>query len=48
MISSLLTRTICEFLEKTIGDDSVPIEILSKSRWKVNEAYAEYYSNGNM
>lgn len=34
-------------LRKTIGDDT-PFEILSESRWKVNESYAEYYSDGNM
>ena len=31
-----------------VGDDSLPLEILSVSKWFINEIVAEYYSEGNM
>ena len=35
-------------IKNIVGDDSVPIEILSVSKWFINEIVAEYYSDGNM
>jgi hypothetical protein len=31
-----------------VGDDSLPLQILSVSKWFINEIVAEYYSEGNM
>ena len=31
-----------------VGDDSLPVEILSISKWFINEIVAEYYSEDNM
>ena len=35
-------------VKRMVGDYSLPVEILSISKWFVNEIVAEYYSNGNM
>jgi hypothetical protein len=35
-------------VKEFVGDDSIPVEILSVSKWFVNEIVAEYYSDGNM
>ena len=37
-----------DLAKKTVGDDSMPIEILNVSKWFINETVAEYYSDGNM
>jgi hypothetical protein len=40
-----------EYLKRVkefVGDDSIPVEIMSVSRWFINETVAEYYSDGNM
>lgn len=37
-----------QLVRKTVGDDSLPIEILNVSKWFINEIVAEYYSDGNM
>ena len=31
-----------------VGDPSVPVELISISKWYVNEIIAEYYADGNM
>jgi hypothetical protein len=31
-----------------IGDDSLPMRLISISKWAVNEIVAEYYSKGNV
>jgi 2-polyprenyl-6-methoxyphenol hydroxylase-like FAD-dependent oxidoreductase len=35
-------------LRQWIGDDSLPLEILSVSKWLINEIVAERYSDGNI
>lgn len=35
-------------IKKMVGNATIPIEILSVSKWFINEIVAEYYSNGNM
>ncbi len=35
-------------VKEMVGDDSIPVEILSVSKWFINEIVAEYYSDGNM
>lgn len=35
-------------VKELVGDDSIPVEILSVSKWFINETVAEYYSDGNM
>ncbi len=37
-----------KYVKATVGDDSLPVEILSVSKWIINEVVAEYYSDGNM
>ncbi|MER5430120.1 FAD-dependent monooxygenase [Streptomyces sp. NPDC002588] len=39
---------IREVLHRSIGDRSVPIEIVDVTRWKVNHAVAEQYSSGRV
>jgi len=35
-------------VKETVGDDSIPVEILGVSKWYINEIVAESYSQGNM
>ena len=35
-------------IKEFVGDDSIPVEILSISKWFINETVAEYYSDGNV
>ncbi|KAH6682997.1 FAD binding domain-containing protein [Halenospora varia] len=35
-------------IKKMVGNATIPIEILSVSKWFINEIVAEYYSNGNI
>lgn len=35
-------------IKTVVGDDSLPVEILSISKWFINEIVAGYYSDGNM
>jgi hypothetical protein len=35
-------------VKETVGDDSIPVQILEVSKWFINEIVAEYYSDGNM
>jgi len=35
-------------VKQFVGDDSIPVEILSVNKWFINEIVAEYYSDGNM
>jgi hypothetical protein len=35
-------------VKTVVGDDSLPVEIMSVSKWFINETVAEYYSDGNM
>ena len=35
-------------VKSIVGDDSIPVEILSISKWFINEIVAEHYSDGNM
>lgn len=35
-------------VKRTVGDDSISVDILNVSKWSINEVVAEYYSEGNM
>ncbi|KAF2858609.1 hypothetical protein K470DRAFT_220909 [Piedraia hortae CBS 480.64] len=38
---------ILGYMSKWIGDDSIPIKILSKSKWRVNDTIAKRYDDGS-
>ncbi|RDW75788.1 hypothetical protein BP5796_06609 [Coleophoma crateriformis] len=37
-----------KWVQRAIGDVSIPVEILNVSKWVINETVAEYYSDGNI
>jgi hypothetical protein len=46
--STKATTQVFDLLKKVVGDDSVLIEVLDISGWRINETAAESYSKGNM
>lgn len=38
----------CNRMREFIGDDSIPIELLNVSKWRINDVVAEKYSKGRV